>query len=437
MPNRVAVSTTICCLLLAGCTLGPRQIRKGRLAYNQAVQKSFREEMLLNLVRLRYRETPEFLSVGGIAAQYTFDGRASGGLVLPDGGTKVGSLSSGVARTERPTISYVPARGEAFQKGLLAPIDMQSLQLLARTGWSWERILRTTVQYMNQVDNATSAGGPTPERKPDFEEFRYLAQIMRQLQIERAIELANAEREGTPKPVPLTRDQLDGDFVISAINDGYEFRETDDGLFLVKDETYLALVVHPKAKLTGELQELAGLLNLEVDYDSPRAAMFEVELAKEGWIQSTFSEAKSFQADLGFACATEIEMLPAPLELQGSSLLRDDIVVSTRSLLEVMFYLSQGVCVPLEHQAQGLVTLTVDEAGSPFDWSEMMHDLFTIRACKKCPEHAAVAVEYRGYWFYIDERDQNSLSTYTLLVELFGIQVQAGGGGGFLYTLGI
>ena len=206
---------------------------------------------------------------------------------------------------------------------------------------------------------------------------------------------------------------------------------------LVKDEKYLALVVHPRAKLTGELQELAALLDLEVDYESPKPAMFEVDSAKEGWIQSTFAEATSFQADVGLGCANEFEMLPAPLEVENTSLLRKDIVVSTRSLLEVMFYLSQGVHVPVEHQEQGLVTLTVDEDGAPFDWSEMMHDLFTICASKKCPKHAAVAVKYRGYWFYIDERDQNSLSTYTLLVELFGIEVQAGGGGGFLYTLGI
>lgn len=440
MRKNVAFSAALCCILvthLVGCTLGPRQIHKGRLEYNQAVQESFREEMLLNLVRLRYRETPEFLNVGGIAAQYTFDGRASGSLSLPDGGTKAGSLSSGVSRTERPTISYVPARGEAFQKGLLAPIDLQSLELLARTGWSWERILRTTVQYMNQVDNATSAGGPTPELKPDFEEFRYLAQLMRRLQNERAIELSNAKRAGTPKSVPLSRDQLDGNFVISAIKEGFEFQETADGIFLVKDVKYLALVIHPNAKLSSELRELAALLDLEVDYVSPKPAVFELNSGKEGWIQSTFAEATSFHTDPGLPSANEYETLPAPPEAQGSSLLRNDIVVSTRSLLEVMFYLSQGVNVPLEHQAQGLVTLTVDEGGNPFDWSEMMHDLFTIHVCKKFPKHAAVAVEYRGHWFYIDERDQNSLSTYTLLVELFGIEVRAGGGGGFLYTLGI
>ena len=439
MKKRVALLTCLCCVLgavLAGCTLGPRQIHKGRLEYNQAIQQSFREEMLLNLVRLRYRETPEFMSIGGIAAQYTFDGRASGAVSLPDGGTKSGSLAGGVSRTERPTISYVPSRGEAFQKGLLAPISVQALELLARTGWSWERILRTTVQYMNRVDNATSAGGPTPELKPDYERFRYLAKIMRELQVQRAIELSSAEREATPKAIPLTHDQLDGDFAIAAIKEGFRFKETKDGIFLVKDEQYLAFVVHPKAKLSGELQDLAGLLDLEVDYDSPKPAIFEVESAKQGWIQSTFAEATSFQPDCFMACPNEFEMLSGTHGGQDSALLRNDIVVSTRSLLEVMFYLSQGVDIPEEHQSNGLVTLTVDHAGCPFDWSEMMHDLFTIHACKKRPDCAAVAVEYRGYWYYIDERDESSLSTFTLLIELFGIEVHAGGGG-FLYTIGI
>lgn len=423
--------------LLAGCTLGPNQIHKGRLEYNQAVQESFREEMLLNLVRLRYRETPEFLSVGGIAAQYTFDGNAGWGLGLPDGGTKVGSLNGRISRSEKPTISYIPSRGEAFQKGLLAPIDLQSLVLLSRTGWSWERILRTTVQYMNQVDNATSAGGPTPALKPNYEEFRYLAQLMRQLQIRRAIELSSAEREGSPKPIPLSREQIDGDFVMSAIKEGYSIKETEEGFFLVKNEQYLALVVHPQAKLSGDLQELAGLLDLAVDYDSPKPAIFEVQSSKAGWIQSTFANATSFHADSGLACADGFEVVPAPFEIQSGPPLRDDIVVSTRSLLEVMFYLSQGVDVPLQHQSQGIVTVTVDGAGAPFDWSEMMHDLFTIRACKHCPGHAAVSVKYRGHWFYIDERDKDTLSTFTLLIELFGIEVRAGGGGGFLYTLSV
>lgn len=438
MPRNVA--RALCCVLLAllaGCTLGPRQIHKGRLEYNEAVQQSFREETLLNLVRLRYRETPEFLSVGGIAAQYTFDGSAGGKLDFKQRNPASGGLTGGVSRTERPTISYIPSRGEAFQRGLLAPIAIETLELLARTGWSWERILRTTVQYMNEVDNAISAGGPTPRQKPQFEEFRYLAQTLRQLQLQRAVELVSAERDSSAKQIPLRKDQLDGDFVLGAIESGFRFEETEDGLALVKDEQYVALVVHPDAKLSPEMSEVSKLLNLRVDYDSPDPAVFDVKSAKKGRIQSAFANLKSPPVPAGVMLEDGTEVLPIPQDLQQPELLRTDIVLSTRSLLEVMFYLSQGVNVPCEHQNQGLVTLTFDGDGTVFDWNEMLGDLFTIKSCKKRPHHAAVAVKYRDYWFYIDERDETTLSTYTLLVELFGIEVRGGGGGGFLYTLGI
>ena len=102
-----------------------------------------------------------------------------------------------------------------------------------------------------------------------------------------------------------------------------------------------------------------------------------------------------------------------------------------------MFYLSQGVSVPEEHMVQGLATLTVDEHGQPFNWNQMTGDLIRICSSKHRPEMAAVSIPYKGYWYYIDDSDLNSQSTFTLLVELFGIEVRAGGGGGFLYTLNV
>jgi hypothetical protein len=78
---------------------------------------------------------------------------------------------------------------------------------------------------MKQVDNTASAGGPTPDMKPSFEEFTYLAKLLRQLQNQRAIELVDAKREATPKRVPLSPDQLDGDFAIKAIKAGYGILE--------------------------------------------------------------------------------------------------------------------------------------------------------------------------------------------------------------------
>jgi hypothetical protein len=430
-------------LVACGCTLGPHQIDRGRLQYNNAIQRTFQEEMLLNLIRLKYREIPEFLTVGGIAAQYSFNSSAGAGLTIPEGALDILSLNGTVSRSEKPTISYTPARGEEFQKGLLAPIDLQSLQLLARTGWSWERILRTTVQYMNDVNNATSAGGPTPDLKPDFEEFRHLTKLLRHLQMRQQVELANLEREEKPKKIPIPRDQLDGDFVINALKEGYTFKDTADGLFLIKDEKYVALVIHPEAKHSIEMQEIAELLGLYVDYDSPEPAVYDFDLATEGRLQPTHRNKiiplKACECKYEHG---EVHRLPPPAGWEevpavAPPMGRKDIVVSTRSLLETMFYLSQGISIPQEHLDAGLVTATVDQDGNPFNWVELTGDLLQVCSCKHRPKNAAVSVKYKGYWFYIDDGDLNSQSTFTLLVELFGIEVRAGGGGGFLYTLNV
>ena len=40
-------------------------------------RRPFTKELLLNLVRLKYRETPEFVDIGGVAAQYNFEASAN------------------------------------------------------------------------------------------------------------------------------------------------------------------------------------------------------------------------------------------------------------------------------------------------------------------------------------------------------------------------
>ncbi len=47
--------------LALGCgTLGPSAIKGERINYNSAIQRSNDEQLLLNLVRLKYRDTPSF-----------------------------------------------------------------------------------------------------------------------------------------------------------------------------------------------------------------------------------------------------------------------------------------------------------------------------------------------------------------------------------------
>jgi len=73
-------------LCLPGCLLGPSSLKHSRTHYNRAVQQTAQEEFLLNLVRMRYDETVEFMRIPSITSQYTYDaGLGSGWNAAPTG----------------------------------------------------------------------------------------------------------------------------------------------------------------------------------------------------------------------------------------------------------------------------------------------------------------------------------------------------------------
>jgi len=408
-------------LLATGCTLGPRQITQSRLQYNEAVQQTFEEEVLLNLVRLKYRETPEFVTVTGVAAQYSFDGGASIGGGLEEGAGDALAIGGSFSRSEKPTITYAPMRDEASNRGMLAPVSLETLVLLARTGWRWDRILRLSVQNINGIDNATTAGGPTPDLKPEFEKYLELCENLQKLQTRREVELTFASKEDR-KVVPIPISQLDGDFVLDAIGKGYEFERNGESVVLVQDDKYIALVLKPQAIASIEMDEIAAMLNLERG-----RAIYEVDLAKEGQIQPAYPPE---------LYSTDTPVINPSVVAHNQN--RQDLTVSTRSILEMMFYLSQAVQVPQRHLQGGVVTATVDKGGNLFDWSKMTENLFQVHVTDTEPECAAVAIPYRGCWYYIDDKDLDSQSTFALLAELISIEIRGGGGGNMpVLTLGI
>jgi hypothetical protein len=111
--------------------------------------------------------------------------------------------------------------------------------------------------------------------------------------------------------------------------------------------------------------------------------------------------------------------------------------LETRSLLQAMYYVAQGVDVPPEHVAQGLLTVTRDEQGRPFDWQNVTKGLFRVRSAKESepPAHAHVAIQHQGYWFYIDDTDQDTKTTFSLLMELARMELSAKGGSEPLLTI--
>ena len=170
------------------CTtqFGAHNVAPGAYDYNRSLALSQDQQLLLNLVRLRYRDTVMFLDIASITTQHSYSGAASLGSAFPFGGISGGnaSPSTGLSYSETPTISYVPLKGEDFASKMLAPIPVQTLFLLAGSGWSIERLLLCCVEQFGPLSNGPSASGPTPVSVPDNRRFRVVASLLRQLQSE-------------------------------------------------------------------------------------------------------------------------------------------------------------------------------------------------------------------------------------------------------------
>lgn len=164
-----------------GCsTLGPKTIRLERTPYNLAIQETQDTQLLLNLVRLRYRDTPFFLELSGITSQVSFENGADGGAEIQKG-ANLWKLGLSAKYATAPTVTYTPLQGDKFAQQLLAPLKIETVMLLYRSGWSLKRVLRLCVQRLNRVEGAVRASGPTPETAPKFEDFARVLDLMGQL----------------------------------------------------------------------------------------------------------------------------------------------------------------------------------------------------------------------------------------------------------------
>src|SRR5262249_35256813 len=158
-------------VLASGCAtgLGPRAVRTERPDYNRQIISPNAPEPLPTLPRRRYKTTIFSRGAGGTAPRPPHAPPPNAG--GPAGGGTPAGAPSGTALDygEKPTITYTPLTGEEAAARLLAPISIDSIMLFQQAGWSADRLLLLTVQRVNDVVNAPTAGGPAPARKPAFE----------------------------------------------------------------------------------------------------------------------------------------------------------------------------------------------------------------------------------------------------------------------------
>ncbi len=157
-------------LCLAGCTsIGTPSITRDRFDYNVAIAESWKSQMLLNIVKIRYGDTPVFMDVASVinqvGIQNTFN-VAAGWSFPPSGNTQ--SIGGTTTFGEKPTITYQPISGDKFTRSLLTPISPPSLLYLTQAGWPVRLLFSLCVKSVNDMDNRSSAPAFARSEDPEF-----------------------------------------------------------------------------------------------------------------------------------------------------------------------------------------------------------------------------------------------------------------------------
>jgi hypothetical protein len=335
-PRRTNCAVAVACglaLALAGggCAFGPTVLEKTHGRYNESVRLVEEEQLLRNLVHLRYNETPLDLNVSSIASQYELAGSAEARpffLAPNPNGSIFRTFTSvlpdvSVDGSNRPTITLIPADNGAAVQQFLTPIPPETLVFLHQTSWPVSTIMRLWVERINGVPNAVTESGPQTPHPPDFARFLRLAELLQWMQ-DNQMAWVHAVDRVTEVGGPLPAGAVDAAAAVEAVKEGLEYRPGNDGAswLLVRKERRLVIDVTPEALGSPEVAELTWILNLQpglTHYDDVVASGIVPDPLRHRTPPST-----------------EVKLMP-------------------RSTAQVYFFLSKAVEVPPEHLVCGLV----------------------------------------------------------------------------------
>jgi hypothetical protein len=173
---------SLAALALSSCThLGPRTVTADRFDYNAAIGDSWKQQTLLNIVKLRYADIPVFVDVASVVSGYSLETNVTVGTnVFPSVNTDSGNVGVLGRYIDRPTITYIPKTGEKFLRALVTPIDPKNIFFLLQSGYPADFILAMSVDAINGVRNRSGTAVSLREADPDFLKALHL---MREIQI--------------------------------------------------------------------------------------------------------------------------------------------------------------------------------------------------------------------------------------------------------------
>ncbi|WP_139181729.1 hypothetical protein [Edaphosphingomonas haloaromaticamans] len=193
--RRMAGAALLVAAALGGCaSIGPQRMGIDRSDYATHLRETNKEQLLLNIVAMRYGDAPLFLEVSSVISQYTREGSLHADIALgPPVDEADGGIGGSVLLRETPTITYTPLAGDRFARSLLSPIPPAALLGMIESGWSADILFKLATRSINGISN----GGRDPlfAHTADSDFDRVIA-VMGRLQRNRALQLHVEHEDG-------------------------------------------------------------------------------------------------------------------------------------------------------------------------------------------------------------------------------------------------
>ena len=350
-------------LILSGCQVPSTSSfygDGGRTAYNMVIQATNAQEMLLNLVRMRYFDPPFFLEMGTVTTQFTYKGTTSGKVAIPGGFTTSSPfvLGGDFMWQNQPTLQYAPLEGKKFARQISQPIDLQTIQSMIYAGWNIKKLFRLLIQSFDTMNNSTATYIVNNVSKDYFKDFYEATEILRYFQLNGLLEIGVTTTE----------------------------------------EPSTTVAKNDKEKESFRKKEVMQIV-FPVDNDKSKEF---ISLIGNGKTVSQVGDKYVINAFSGFQSTGKMGLL-------------------TRSIISCMYYLSQSVDVPDADSLSGKTTHFSDKIENS-SWKKIINSLMNVQFSSSKPKNAYVAIYYRDKWFYIDDCDLTSKKTFSLLLQLYNWQ---------------
>ena len=361
---------TLAAALGTACNaFGPSTLPPARKDYAESIRISANNELLSNIVRLRFAATPEMLDVSQVVTQYrsTVTGRAGATFPYGENGAGFGFESEW---RENPTITYSPISGEEFAIRLLAPLQLYQVFILSGSGWDLPRLLASVVQKVNGLENLRLSVELTELPRPtSFTRFSEVVALVAQLEQSRGLEIEMVRPDKHQAAKPGRQKGGERRLRLEALRYELVFSPADaDSQF---------------AKASGRLKELLGL-------------------------------------------DPDVEVVPIRLGRYERAGKGRELVVETRSMHSAMLYFASGIKLPEPASRLYPNTLTELAALNEPETSLYPGRLLEIQVSTERPETPYANSEIHGMWFWIDRADARSKATFTLLQYLTRLQQARG-----------